>query len=358
MKTINAFRSFFLCAVPLAVAGCQQDGIRVYQVAKDAPTAIAHVPTGWESAPLGQMRVASFRIKSTAAKMADVSVIPLPGAAGRDIDNVNRWRGQVGQPSISESDLSRLVQTADVSGQTAQLYEISGENAGSGDKIRILAAILRKDGTAWFFKMTGDDELVAEQKRQFLHYLKTFQFPALSAESGPASQPGELPPNHPPLVATGQATLPSANASAAEGRPHWTVPIRWREVDAGQFLVAKFLVSGSNNVSASVNVSMSAGNGGGVTGNVNRWRHQLGLSELKDSAANELVRSVEIGALKASVVDMVGADPRTGDKARVIAAIVPEPSRTWFYKLMGPPSTVDAEKDSFLKFVQTSQPPQ
>src|ERR1041385_1190490 len=271
MKTINAFRSFFLCAVPLAVAGCQQDGIRVYQVAKDAPTAIAHVPTGWESAPLGQMRVASFRIKSTAAKMADVSGIPLPGAAGRDIDNVNRWRGQVGQPSISESDLSRLVQTADVSGQTAQLYEISGENAGSGDKTRILAAILRKEGTAWFFKMTGDDALVAKQKRAFIEYLKTFDF--TNPQSAGETAQTELPPSHPP-IGNGSSFAPAQSATVANSsdKPEWKVPAGWKETSGGGFLVAKFLINGKEGGSGAVNVSASAGNGGGLEANVNRWR--------------------------------------------------------------------------------------
>jgi hypothetical protein len=33
-----------------------------------------------------------------------------------------------------------------------------------GDKTRILAGILRKEGVAWFFKMTGPDALVAGQK--------------------------------------------------------------------------------------------------------------------------------------------------------------------------------------------------
>jgi hypothetical protein len=46
------------------------------------------------------MRVASFRVTGKDGKQADVSVIPLPGLAGSDLDNVNRWRGQVGLPSV------------------------------------------------------------------------------------------------------------------------------------------------------------------------------------------------------------------------------------------------------------------
>ena len=36
----------------------------------------------------------------------------------------------------------------------------------------------RRDDVAWFFKMTGDDALVAEQKPAFVEFLKSVSFPA------------------------------------------------------------------------------------------------------------------------------------------------------------------------------------
>ena len=53
-------------------------------------------PAGWNEVAPSQMRAASFRVPGKDGKQADVSVIPLPGLAGSDLDNVNRWRGQVG----------------------------------------------------------------------------------------------------------------------------------------------------------------------------------------------------------------------------------------------------------------------
>ena len=43
---------------------------------------------------------------------------------------------------------------------------------------------------AWFFKMTGDDALVAEQKPAFIEFLKSVSFPAAGAQA-------QLPPAHP-----------------------------------------------------------------------------------------------------------------------------------------------------------------
>src|SRR4051794_18812947 len=50
-------------------------------------------PAGWEEWARGEMRLASFRVKGENRQTADVSVISLPGTAGGDLNNVNRWRG-------------------------------------------------------------------------------------------------------------------------------------------------------------------------------------------------------------------------------------------------------------------------
>jgi len=95
---------------------------------------------------------------------------------GRDLDNVNRWRTDVGLGAVREEELSKLAQPVEVAGQPGQIYEQAGENPGSGEKTRILAAVSRQNGVAWFFKMNGDDELVAQQKPAFIEFLKSVSF--------------------------------------------------------------------------------------------------------------------------------------------------------------------------------------
>jgi hypothetical protein len=350
--------------------GCGRDDVRTYRVPKEtapqlaaadlptghpnvsagtAPAGSAKVPADWQEAPPGEMRVASYHVKGKDGKMADVSVIPLPGMAGHDIDNVNRWRGQVGLAPVSEGELGKLAETVQVGGQEGKLYEMAGQNSGSGEKNRILAAIIRRPDGAWFFKMVGDDALVGEQKAAFVEYLKSFSFPG--AGSGAAMQDSQLPPSHPPIG----NTPPAAGAAPAsnEGKPEWQVPAGWKEIDGGQFLVAKFIVSGLDNSQAAVNVSMSAGDGGGVLGNVNRWRGQIGLSEQSQAEVEKLAQSVDIEGGKAMLVDMAGTDMKSGAKTRLVGAIVPKGKQTWFYKLMGPAPIVEQQKDAFTKFVQT-----
>jgi hypothetical protein len=97
------------------------------------------------------------------------------------------------------------------------------------------------------------------------------------------------------------------------------------------------------------------GAGGGIAGNVNRWRNQLGLGELPGAEVDKLLSPLQVSEGKAFLVDLSGTDGRTGEKARLIAAIVSQPSQTWFYKLMGNEQLVAREKDAFGKFVQSAK---
>jgi hypothetical protein len=308
------------------------------------------LPSGWEEMPAGEMRLASFRVKGKAGGQADVSIIPLPGMAGSDLDNVNRWRSQVGQPAVNEADLAKLAQPVEIAGKPAKLFDQAGQNPASGDKTRILAAVMRDAGVAWFFKMNGDDQAVADQKPAFVDFLKSVTFTAPAAQA-------QLPPSHPPIGDVGAMPAQPAPASSgsSEGKPSWQVPSGWAEVPAGQFLVAKFSITGADNAQAAVNVSMSAGEGGGLAGNINRWRGQLGLNQLSDEEVSKLVAPIDTPAGKAMLVDMTGSDPRSGQKARLVGAVVPQSGRTWFYKLMGNEQVVAREKDAFSKFVSATK---
>ena len=344
-----------LLLISVSLTGCNRDDIKVYRVAKEQPEK-TNLPEGWTAAPPGQMRVASFTVTGAGGKKADVSVIPLPGAAGGAFANVNRWRGQVGLPPASEDEVKAMAETVEISGQPAELYDIAGKSATSGEPERILASIQSRDGMAWFFKMTGNDALVAQQKPAFIAYLKTFEAGTTTAAAGnpvslPPMETGALPPGHPDIGAA-----PSADAEVShEGQPKWEVPSGWKEISGGQFLVAKFLLSGGAEGQAAVNVSMSAGEGGGLQENVNRWRRQLGLGPLSADELAKAVHTLETSGAKASVVEMSGTDAKTAQPTRLVGVIVPQAGQTWFYKLMGDGQVVEAEKGAFMKFVQSAK---
>ncbi|HXA44288.1 MAG TPA: hypothetical protein VNZ25_02180 [Candidatus Angelobacter sp.] len=297
-------------------------------------------PAGWTEVPATEMRVASFKVNQN-GQQAEISVVPLGGMAGGDPANVNRWRGQVGLPALTPDALQKTLEFIQIDGQPAALFDVAGTNPGSGDVSRIIAAIQHRDDSTWFFKMTGDGGLVAKQKAAFRELLKSITFSAIAPVL--AQMPATLPPGHPDISGSANSPANPAAPISHEGQPAWQVPSGWQEIACGQFLVAKFLLSG-----AAVNVSRSAGDGGGLAANVNRWRGQIGLPPVDNISG--LPISVKNGI--AVQVDLTGASAQTGQPARVVGVQVAQPGQTWFYKLMGDPAVVAGQKDAFIHFVQ------
>ncbi len=299
-------------------------------------------PTGWTEIPPSQMRVASFKVAGTNG-LADVSIVPLSGSGGGDPANVNRWRGQVGLPDAPDDTILSSAQNVEAGGALAQLYDINGKDPDNGKPMRILATIQHRDNTAWFFKMTGDADLVEQQKPVFIQFIKSISFKDNDSQA-------QLPPGHPPVGDMGNiATQPQTTASATQsGQPIWQVPAGWKEISGGPFLVAKFTIAGDGGTAAAVNVSASQGDGGGLPANVNRWRGQLGLPPVAEIPTTTFA----VPGGQAQLVDMSGTNAENQQPAEIIGIMVTQPNATWFYKLMGDPKLVASQKDTFMQFVE------
>jgi hypothetical protein len=201
---------------------------------------------------------------------------------------------------------------------------------------------------------------VASGKPAMIEFLKGVEFLA-PAETAFA---GELPAGHPPLATGGPsgggAGMMRGNDNIPPGtgdRPKWSVPASWTEVARSQFLVAKFRATDEQGGKADVNVSMSAGTGGGLLMNINRWRAQVGLGAWDQAALDKEASSVQLAKGKGVLVEFAGAEPENGVASRCVAVIVPQPHDTWFYKLLGPEALVARERDAFLKFVRSVEYP-
>jgi hypothetical protein len=365
----------------LLAAGCNRDGVKVYKVdssdlvatslppvAATAPGTMPAampdglpvpdnsglpklkytLPEGWKEKALTQLRVASIEI-SESGKAADVSVIPLGGSAGGDTANVNRWRGQVGQAALDETELKKSAEPAQIGEQSADLYDLAGTAPGSGDAERIVGAILHTAESTWYFKMTGDAALVEKNKPAFIAFLKSVEFEKPGTPS--SMDLSQLPASHPAIPGSASET-----PAAAADQPTWTVPSDWKEGDLTQFLVARFVIQGAGEATAAVNVSQLDGTGGGLLPNLNRWRKQLGQPPISDSDAARLP-TIDASGAKGILADFTGTDARTGKTARLIGVVLPLNGQTWFYKLMGDPDLVGHQKDPLLKFVQSAQYP-
>jgi len=364
-KRLTRWNGLRLLLLAVALAGCGRGQIKVYRLSNDDSSSAAPppnttaaatsdqtennatqpqlqwtLPAGWTEVAPGEMSIASFKVQGQNGAEADVSVVPLPGMAGGDSANLNRWRGQVGLSAATPDELEKSAESVQVGDQSGKLYDIVG------DSKRILGVIDERNGMTWFFKMIGDANLVEQQKPEFVAFLKLLTFRA-------AAPPAELPPGHPPIGGDMNAPMMSSDAGS-QIKPAWTVPVDWHTVPPAQFLLAEYSIAGANENQAEVNVAELNGSGGGVLANVNRWRGQIGLDPVDETGLARLTTTMNMTGGQATFVDMTGTDAN-GQPTRLVAAIVPMGDATWFYKLMGDEKIVASQKDAFTKFVQTAR---
>ncbi|TMA18500.1 MAG: hypothetical protein E6J85_14590 [Deltaproteobacteria bacterium] len=191
----------YLLVLLLAVAGCRRAEVSRYQVKKTAemqaplfaqerpraepipdspaaslPNALAWtLPRGWTERRAAGVRYAT--LKPAVGGKIDVSVVVLPGPAGGELANVNRWRGQIGLASIDERDLARARRSIKTRAGAVSVFDFVSDG---NKKSRLLAAIVVSDESTWFIKMLGDESPVASSRPDFIHLLQSLHFDAAS----------------------------------------------------------------------------------------------------------------------------------------------------------------------------------
>jgi len=161
------------------------------------------------------------------------------------------WRSSLQLPPADKAESEPVT----IGSAQGKLFEI-GDGKTPG---RILVAALDRDGLSWYFKMRGDDSVVRDQKPAFLEFLKSISF-----EAAPAMAMAD------PHAGMSAGTAPAAAPVNFDG----TLPVGWKEIPNPQMLLAKYVIQWSGDAKAEVNISMLAGQGGGVMMNVTRWRGQ------------------------------------------------------------------------------------
>jgi hypothetical protein len=132
-------------------------------------------PPDWHEIPPRPPRVAAFRVVADGVA-AEVTVMHFPGDVGGLLNNVNRWRKEVGLPPIEADQLANDVRRLDVSGAQASYVDLVGPE-GAGRR-RTLAVSVPRGGQTWFFKMHGPADFVASQKTAFEAFMASVHFPA------------------------------------------------------------------------------------------------------------------------------------------------------------------------------------
>jgi hypothetical protein len=126
-------------------------------------------PEGWTEVPSTSMRDINFTIGSDG--LGECYVSRLPSSGGGLVENVNRWRRQMGQEPMSEEEVNALP-TREIFNLPASYVAIDGSFTGMGatatiDDARLLGLILNVGNSTLFVKMTGPRDLVTANEDEF-----------------------------------------------------------------------------------------------------------------------------------------------------------------------------------------------
>jgi hypothetical protein len=135
------------------------------------------VPPGWQAGGGSSMRRASFRVFGKGAELADISLIILSGPAGGAVNNINRWRAQLGLEPLEPKDLEKEIELLSTKCGQAMVVDLSGKPTGADPATdgRTVAAIVERPGETWFFKMRGNAELAGKEKQRFLDWVASVE---------------------------------------------------------------------------------------------------------------------------------------------------------------------------------------
>jgi len=146
-----------------------------------------------------------------------------------------------------------------------------------------------------------------------------------------------MPPGHPPMDAPDFAV----NAAPI----HWTVPEGWQELAPTSIRKGNFVVPGKNGGKAEVAITSFPGSVGTERDNVNRWRQELGLPPVEESAVSS--QPVTVDSFQGKLFDLAGSSART------VVAMVSRNGATWFFKMRGDTEVVAAAKPAFSDFLKS-----
>ena len=95
----------------------------------------------------------------------------LQGDGGGLLENVNRWRGQLGLEAIEEEGLQAELKPVEALGKDARVVDINGTSSRSQLEERLVGVIAPQGELTWFYKLMGTPSVVEKARDGFLDYL-------------------------------------------------------------------------------------------------------------------------------------------------------------------------------------------
>jgi len=165
------FRSYLL--IPEAIGGAGWAQIRF------GNTDWNNIPNNWNEIEGSQFSMLDFEaVNNETTQRATISATKFTKGAGGLLANINRWRGQIG---LEKVDSLEGTESITIDGNTGRYIEISGTK--DGKPVKTLGVIhelqFREPYETWFYKITGDTDIVDREKSNFKTFVLSTSYPTM-----------------------------------------------------------------------------------------------------------------------------------------------------------------------------------
>ena len=128
---------------------------------------------GWTSGKTSSM--VPIRLSKTVGEaQVQITVIEMPADVNEWDPNVKRWAQQVQLGSLSKEEFAKRTSKFEVDGVEGQIIDLIDPDSESLEGT--IAGMVKRDGSAWFLKLTGDKGLTQEYRGEFEEFLGSLKF--------------------------------------------------------------------------------------------------------------------------------------------------------------------------------------
>lgn len=248
------------------------------------------VPEGWTAKPGSGQRLATLTVNIDGQALK-VSVIPLATSQSPDwlLDNVNRWRRQMGLEPTTRERLKTETEEIQIGEATATLVDLAGRFQGGMGSAGVRG----------------------------------------SAALKPAASPKR----------------------ARDSTPRFTMPDGWFAANRDSFSrIALGVRDGKQELR--VTVSVLPGTAGGLLANFNRWRAQVGLPPIAQANFVKQAESLKVDGVAGPYLEAEGPAAQDTQRA-IYGWIGVQSDRSWFVKLKGDAKLARQQRSAFRAFLKS-----
>ena len=294
------------------------------------PVVAWELPEQWGENPgMGGIMAGSFHVKTSNGPTGRIGVMPFRDSV-ENTQIVNMFARELGHPDYNQSTLSPLIENKKLQDRNFELVRLEDRNENDSPPRSALLALYKQDGQTWLFPFIADRTLIDEQMENFLGFLASTTLRA-----------GKEP------VRAVAPTLPPAPPASSGHQPSWEAPPHWEQKASTQMRIGNYAVSNDAGESLDFSITSFPGEVGGILANVNRWLGQVGIDATDEAGLSQYLSDRTIDEKPAKLVIA-----ESGEQA-LYAAILLHEGRSWFIKMMGNLPLAKAEKENFLRVVDS-----